>query len=294
MTLGRAMRGVALVSAIVAPLGAQQATLDAHGTMADLDSISMPFIPGGHWLATRPASQTAADALSLDPVTSPAISPDGIAYFARPNGSLLRPDTRVYQLTLKRDTTTIPLGIRTVTVTESMLGGVVGWLLAESRTGTPVATADSLFLLRADLTPQRWAATIGRAQLAVSFTPDSMFAALQDYRGRSSFSAAVPPGALITPGMIERVVEMLPLAAGYRSAATVVQVESGTPRAVPASIAVVGTENVLLSDRTVDCWVVALRAQTTETRLWVSRDAARVVKSEQLTSGGVLTGVLQE
>jgi hypothetical protein len=265
-----------------------------QGTTPIPDSISMPFIPGGHWLATRPALPTNAQALPLGPVAPPSVSPDGVAYFARPNGSLLRADRRVYQLTLKRDTATIPLGIRTVAVTESMLGGVPGWLIAESRTGTPVATSDSLFLKRADLTPQRWAAAIGRAQLAVSFTPDSMFAALQDYRGRASFSAAVPTGALITPGMIERVVEMLPLASGYQSAATVVQVESGTPRAVPASIAVVGTENVFLPDRMVDCWVVVVRAQTTETRLWVSRDAARVVKSEQLTSGGVLTGVLQE
>jgi hypothetical protein len=188
---------------------------------------------------------------------------------------------------------TMAMGVRTVTVTEAMLGGVASWLIAESRTGTAVQTSDSLYLRRADLTPERWSATIGRAQLAVSFTPDSMFAAVQDYQGRRSLSAAVPPGALISSGMIDRLIEMLPLAPGYRVAATVVQIESGAPRAVPATISVEGEEGVALSDATVPCWIVVLRGETAEKRFWVTKDAARVVKSEQWTRGGVLTELVE-
>ena len=254
------------------------------------DSITRPFIPGGRWL---PASGTTSASPYSPPVSTslpPALtSPEGMPYFARPNGSLLRPGELTYRLSLRRDTLTIPLGERRVAVTESMLGGVAGWLIAESRTGTAVETSDSLFVHRADLTPERWTARIGRAQLAVSFTPDSMFAAVQDYQGRGSFSAAVPPGALISSGMIERVIEMLPLAPGYRVAATLVQIESGAPRAVPASIAVEREESLTLLDAAVPCWVVVLRGETAEKRFWVTKEAARVVKTEQWTRSGVLT-----
>jgi hypothetical protein len=43
----------------------------------------------------------------------------------------------------------------------------------------------------------------------------------------------------------------------------------------------------------VDCWVVTLRGGTLEERLWVSKEGARVMKTEQATGLGVLTAVLQ-
>jgi hypothetical protein len=120
-----------------------------------------------------------------------------------------------------------------------------------------------------------------------------MYGALQTYQGRSSFAAPVPAGALLTAGMIERVLELVPLGAGYRSAATLVQLDLGAPRTVPAVIAVVGDQSVALLDRSVDCWVVAVRAGGSEERLWVSKDAPRVLKTEQATPAGTLTALLQ-
>lgn len=256
------------------------------------DSVSTPFIPGGRWLSS--SGRTTLDSTGWSGQQQLVLlSPDGVPYFERPNGLLLRPGVLVYRLSLRRDTATIALGIRTVTIGESMLGGVAGWLIAEARTGTPVATTDSLYLHRADLTPERWAATIGRTQLAVSFTADSMFAAVQDYQGRGSFSTHVPPGALISAGMIDRVIELLPLAPGYRSAASLVLVEAATPRVMPAEISVSGEEIVVLADRPVDCWVVQLRTEVVEKRYWVSKDATRVVKTEQWTPGGMLSESLE-
>ena len=44
-------------------------------------------------------------------------------------------------------------------------------------------------LTRAELTPVRWVGTIDRTQLAASFSRDSVFGALQNYAGRSSFAS---------------------------------------------------------------------------------------------------------
>jgi hypothetical protein len=252
-------------------------------------------------------------------VGAPSAVTDSAGYFARPNGVLLRPGVSSYQITLLRDTMVIPLGIRTVTVSAAMLAGVSDWLIAESRTGSAIATSDSLHLRHADLTPVRWTARNGVSQLAVSFTTDSMFTALQDDQGRGSFADALPPGALITPGMVDRLLELLPLSAGYRVNSTVVAIDSGVPRAVPATISMEGEETVTLNatavavqppagqsvlqqaasappavSRTFDCWVVSLRAGSVEKRYWVAKSPQRVVKTEQFTSGGVLTETLVE
>jgi hypothetical protein len=219
--------------------------------------------------------------------------PDTLATFERPNGMLLRPGSFVYQLTVRKDTLVRDLGTRAVDVTETSVGGVPAWLVAESRVGTPVPTSDSLYLSRADLSPTRWVGAIGSARLAASFTRDSMFGAMQSYQGRASFIADVPPGALLTAGMVDRIVELLPLRAGYRTGASLVLIELGTPRAVPASIAVEREEAVPLADKSVDCWVVRLTAGSLEERLWVSKESPRVVKTEQVTPAGVLTALLR-
>lgn len=239
--------------------------------------------------------RTSSMVLRIDAVPNAltGVPVESLPPFARPNGMLLRAGTLVYQLSSRRDTLVTPLGQRTVVVTETTFAGAPSWLIAESRTGTAVATTDSLFLARSDLSPVRWLATNARTQLASSFSRDSMFVAMQSYQGRASFLTPLPAGALLTAGMVERIVELLPLEIGFRTGATIVLFEMGTPRAIPAELRVDAQEPLVLTDRTVDCWVVVLRAGTLEERLWVTRDSPRVVKTEQVTAGGLLTAVLQ-
>jgi hypothetical protein len=239
-------------------------------------------------------AQQPSDASAPTPANAtPLVAPDSIAPYARPNGALLRPATYQYQLTLVRNGVETSLGLRTVQVSESNAGGVPGWLIAESRTGSVVPTSDSLWLSRGELSPERWTATIDRTQLGVSFSRDSAFGAVQSYRGRASFAAAVPPGALLTGGMVERVVELLPLRDGYRAAAALLLFDLATPRVLDAEIIVERRERTHAGSADVDCWVVLLRAGVIQQRLWVSLDAPRVVRTEQATGGGVLIGVIQ-
>lgn len=254
-------------------------------------TVARPPLP-----APAPAQVGTPPAAGTPPVAGPSrpVPTDSRVYFERPNGALLQPGTLVYDLFTIRDSTRISQGVRTVVVTEATVAGLASWLVADTRSGTVVETRDSLYLARADLSPQRWVASIGRAQLAVSFSRDSMFGGLQSYQGRSSFAAALPPGALVTAGMVDRIVELLPLAPGFRAAASLVQLDLGAPREVPAELAVAGEEKVLLADREVDCWVVTLRAGAVAERLWVSKSPSRVVRTEQPTNGGILTAALRQ
>jgi hypothetical protein len=226
------------------------------------------------------------------PTPAAAAPSDSIPVFERPNGALLRPATLVYTLSSRRDTLTTPLGTRTVSMLETIVDGTPTWLVAESRTGTAVETSDSLYLTRADLSPERWTAAIGKSQLAASFTRDTMFAAMQTYQGRSQFTAAVPAGVLLTPGMVDRVIELLPLQAGFRAGASLMLLEMGSPRTMPAELTVEREESCALPDRPGDCWVVLLRSGPIEERLWVTKLASRVVKTEQATGAGLLASAL--
>jgi hypothetical protein len=244
-------------------------------------------------LDAPPRTSSMSIVFDATPDSLARVAVESLPPFERPNGMLLRPGAFTYQLSTRRDTLITPLGQRTVVVSETTFAGAPSWLIAESRTGTAVTTTDSLFLARADLSPGRWLATNGSAQLASSFSRDSMFVAMQSYQGRASFVTPLPAGALLTPGMVERIVELLPLAVGFRTGATILLFEMGTPRAIAAELRVDREEPLTLADRTVDCWVVTLRGGTLEERLWVSKEAPRVMKTEQATGQGVLTAVLQ-
>ena len=93
--------------------------------------------------------------------------------------------------------------------------------------------------------------------------------------------------------MVDRLVELLPLRAGYRVSASLLLVGAWATRTLPAELLVEREERVRVGAADVDCWVVALRAGVMEERLWVSKDAPRVVRTEQALSGGVLTGELR-
>ncbi len=228
--------------------------------------------------------------------TQPAapVLADSIPAFERPNGSLLRAGASTYQLSMtKPDGVVVPLGVQVITVSDAPFAGAAGWLIADSRVGTMVATYDSVYVSRADLSPERWTAVNGRSQLGAAFTRDTAFGALQNYQGRASFALGVPKNVLLSAGMTTRLLEMLPLREGYRASATLFVVEGLTPALVPVEIIVEGGERIALGGRTADAWRVTVRGGAMERRYWVSRDGARVVRIEQALAEGLYAAVLQ-
>ena len=236
-------------------------------------------------------SALAAQQGSSTPAGVVAPPADSVGPFERPDGGALRAGTSAFRLTLQRsDGRSTPLGTRTVDVSESQLGGASVWVIAERREGTVVPTSDSLWLSRSELAPERWIASIDRTKMAASFSRDSVFGAIQSYEGRASFSSPVAPGSLITPGMTERIIELLPLRVGYHALASLLLLDAGTPRTLPAELIVEREERTHVGTRDVDAWVVLLRAGAIEERLWVSKGDRRVVRTEQRSPAGVVVG----
>ena len=93
--------------------------------------------------------------------------------------------------------------------------------------------------------------------------------------------------------MTERIIEMLPLRYSDTAlAASLPARRHGTPRALPAEIAVEREERTRMSAGDADCWVVLLRAGAMEERLWVDKARGLVVRTEQMTSAGRVVGDL--
>lgn len=244
---------------------------------------------GGMAVASHTASPQLPGAAAV-----PVPIADTLPSFERPNGSLMRTGSLTYVLSLIRSNgDLIPLGTRTVSVSEVSAGGTPSWLIAEGRHGTVVETTDSVTLTRADLAPVRWSASIGTSRVAASFTRDSMFGAIDTYQGRASFGVASPSNALLSAGMVERIIEMLSLREGYKASAALLVIEGQTPRAIAAEIVVDAIDTVTVGSQLVECWRVLLRTAATEERLWVARDGARVVRSEQSLPSGVLRAELR-
>ena len=236
-------------------------------------------------LGTAPIG--AQEAGAAPGIVAPESATDSAAPFGPVDGNLLRAGAASYRLTLVRSAGPSELGTRTVEVNEASLGGTPTWLIVERRNGSAVPTADSLWLSRVDLVPLRWVASVGRTQLAASFARDSVFGAVQNYAGRSSFAAGVLPGLLVTAGMTEKIVELLPLRVGYRAGASLLLVDTGTPRALPAELVVEREERARTpGGGEVDCWVVHLRAGAMEEWLWVEKSRHTVVRAEQTSAVG--------
>ena len=165
------------------------------------------------------------------------------------------------------------IGRRTLDVVATTYADQPGWLVIETRTGA-VAAVESLYVSQ-DMRVLRWSASQGPATLAMVFARDSVFGATSGPGGRQSVLAPVPPKLLVSTAMLEALLPLLPLSAHWRDSVSVLAVGQASTAAVPAELAVVGTE-----EGSGD-WIVALRAPTQTLLLWVSRETGRLIRTQQ-------------
>ena len=235
------------------------------------------------------ASPHPADAQVVSPL-SPAL--DSVRIASVLHGAPMRTGSWKYgQWLIHPAGDSIALGTRAVAVNAAVLAGSPVWQIAEERRGTMLETADTVTLLQSDLSPQHWAARIGTAQVGAAFTHDSVFGAIETYRGRSSFTAAIPPGIILSAAMLECLVEVLPLDRGYHITASVLTV-ADAPRVMTADITVEDEESVRVGAGVIAAWRVNVRTEDTLALLWISRAEHRVVRKDETIRGDHLVSAV--
>ncbi len=204
---------------------------------------------------------------------------DTTAHRARIDVSMLRPSQFVYVTTLERDASTVPIGTRTVTVSQATYAAAPTWLLVEQRAGGGIPSEDSLFADVGALRPVHWSATTGQAHIALEFRGDSAFGGTSSPAGRRSITLPVPPGTMVSGALLETMLRLFPLQTAWEDSMSVLQVGVGSNSVLSARIAVIGEDRVRVPAGTFDCWVVSVHADQTKGLYWVTKSDPIVVRS---------------
>ena len=193
--------------------------------------------------------------------------------------SRLQPFSRSYDMVVHVGDSSHVIGQRDVSLAAAFYAGQPAWLVTESRTGI-VPSMDSLYLAL-DLRPLHWSSELGRSRLGAEFSGDSIFGAAVTPTARRSMILVSRPDILVSTGMIETLVGLLPLTSDWSDSVAVLTVDAGDAVLLPAELAVAGEAQLVPGDSASAAWIVALRTERSQLQVWVDKTSGRVARVEQ-------------
>lgn len=212
------------------------------------------------------------------PASDPASdsTPDALAGL---RGDRLTPGRWSYVSTVARGDERVELGRRTLSIEAATDDGVAAWRLVDEIEARGQRLADTLLVARDDLRALRRRATMGPLRLALDFTPTGARGSMRAPGGAETPLALEAAGPLVANGaMLEAVLRLSPLAAGWRGRVTQVGLTPAGIAATPLDLAVVGEETVALAGGPRAAWVVSATAGGAEQRLWVAKEGGMVLR----------------
>lgn len=194
--------------------------------------------------------------------------------------SRVQPFRRTYDIVVHTRDSTIVLGQRGVALDSASYAGVPGWLLVETRTGV-VPAAESLYLAP-ELRPIHWSSALGPARMGVEFVGDSIYGATTSPMGKQNIVLAGRPDLLASGALVEMLIPLLPLTSTWTDSVGVFAVDATTSAVLPAELAVIGEENLMVDTVTQrPAWVVALRAGPRNVLYWIDKETGAALRIEQ-------------
>ena len=198
----------------------------------------------------------------------------------------LAPFVRHYDIVVEsRDSIRI-IGQRTLSVQRATFAGAAAWVLVEARTGISTAV-DSLFVSPA-LHPIHWTSTMGAARLGAQFARDSIYGVTTSPGARQNIIMPAPSTLLVSGAMVEVVLSLLPLAAGWTDSVAILAIDPTSAAVVPAQLIAFADEMVTLEGASPrPAAVVALRTDPAFVLFWLDRETGAIVRVQQALRGGV-------
>jgi hypothetical protein len=197
------------------------------------------------------------------------------------NGLLLRPQHLRYEMVTAVHDTAHVVGTRDVDLRSGSYGAFPAWIVSDVRGGR-VPGADSVYFSTVDFRPLHWSSVLGDARLALEFTPDSIYGGTSGPTGNQNIALGNRGDLLANGTMVNLALELLPLTVGWQDSVSVLLVDLGTARIVPAVLTVDGEEDIAgPGGGRVHCRVVTLQAGTISARYWVSTVNPTVVRMRQ-------------
>lgn len=194
--------------------------------------------------------------------------------------SRVQPFRRTYDMILHTRDSAFVLGQRELALDTASYAGVPGWLLVETRSGV-VPAAESLYLAP-ELRPIHWSSALGAARLGVEFVGDSIYGATTSPMGKQNIVIAGRPDLLVSGAMVETLIPLLPLTSSWTDSVGVFAVDAATSAVLPAELAVIGEENLMVDTVAQrPAWVVALRAGPRHVLYWIDRETGAALRIDQ-------------
>ena len=191
-----------------------------------------------------------------------------------------QPYRRVYDMIVHTRDSAVTIGQREVALSQAIYAGNPAWLLVETRTGV-VAAVESLYVSSA-MRPLHWYSVQGSARLGATFVGDTVFGAVSAPAGRQSLIIGARPNLIVSQAMTEAMMTLIPLTANWSDSAGVLAVDIAGGSVIPAELAVIAEEQVIVDSATSrPTWVVALRAESRNVFLWVDRETREIHRVQQ-------------
>ncbi len=196
------------------------------------------------------------------------------------NGLLLRAQHVRYEMTVVSPDSTHVVGMRDVDAQLSTYGAFPAWRIVETRSGA-VASVDTLYASYTDLRPLHWSSTQGLSRLALEFTPDSIYGGTSGPSGDHTIMMANRGDLLAGAPMTELALQQIPLSVGRVDSVSVLVIDLGSSRILPATLSVDGEQDVTTGMGRAHCWVVTLNTALGVRRMWVAESDPVVVQTRQ-------------
>jgi hypothetical protein len=231
------------------------------------------------------AAQT-APAAPAAPAAAPAVQ---LGQYA----GALKAGSWTWSNTLSANGQTQDFGSRTVTLQKGKAGDT--WMLLDAQTNAMVSLSDTLVMSSSDLGPVsrsfKMDSPMGAANLALTYTPDSVKGALQAPGQSQTIAAKNVKGALSNDAVLLLALGRMPLATGWTGRLDLLNPANGA--LLPLTLRVSGTEKVTVPAGTFDTFVVEMTGGPAPVSYYVSKDGP-VVRTVQTVPqmGGTMESVL--
>jgi hypothetical protein len=173
------------------------------------------------------------------------------------------------------------LGMREITVADSVVGGTHVWVVVNRMKIDRDAGADSVLMRRGDLAPLSRHVAYGPARLTMDLR-DSMLVGQLKANGQT-LPLSLRPGerSFLNYYALRTALRDWPVAAGWRATAGVLELV-GRAELTPVTMEVTGDEKITVPAGEFDCWVVHVTGSGgIDERWWVSKAGHHVVRTRE-------------
>ncbi|MGH7664792.1 MAG: hypothetical protein ACRENI_10925 [Gemmatimonadaceae bacterium] len=212
------------------------------------------------------------------------------------DGDRVTPGSWTYSIRVIANGESNEVGMRTLTVAASSYKGAPAWLVTEESNAGAMVVVDSLYVSKSGLEPLHRVLSMGPGTIVTDFSADSVTGSLTMPGGSMPIALAYTPGLVVSGGMFEMILPILPVDANWAASMDMLQITQLGASAVPVRMRVTGEETVTVPAGEIAAWTGVIESEAVTQKVWIGKKGHRLVKvtvSSPQMQGTVIETVLK-